>query len=66
MRKGIGWALKDLMRGDKAPLIAYVETVRRRGVSSMITLYAMKDLRGAERQRLLAIRPRKGLRSSDD
>jgi len=66
VRKGIGWALKDLMRGDKAPLIAYVETVRRRGVSSMITLYAMKDLRGAERQRLLAIRPRKGLRSSDD
>jgi len=56
VRKGIGWALKDMMKGDRAPVLDYVASLRRRGVSSVITLYAIKDLVGAERARLLAVR----------
>ena len=54
VRKGIGWALKDLMRGDRETVLDYVLNLRRRGVSSVITLYALRDVQGAERQRILA------------
>jgi 3-methyladenine DNA glycosylase AlkD len=57
VRKGVGWALKDNMRGAKDRVIEYVKSLRRRGVSSTITLYAMRDLKGEERRSLLAIRP---------
>ncbi len=57
VRKGIGWALKDNMRGAKAKVLKYVEDLRRRGVSSVITLYAIRDLKGEERKRVLEIRP---------
>ena len=49
VRKGVGWALKDNLRGDHATVLAYVKELRRRGVSSVITLYAIRDLSGAER-----------------
>ena len=57
VRKGVGWALKDNLRGDRATVLAYVKELRRRGVSSVITLYAIRDLRGEERDAVLAIRP---------
>lgn len=57
VRKGIGWALKDLMRGDQNTVLEYVVNLRKRGVTSVITLYALRDIRGAERQRVLAIKP---------
>jgi len=57
VRKGIGWVLKDLMRGDRGPVLEYVVNLRKRGVTSVITLYALRDIRGAERQRVLAIKP---------
>lgn len=57
VRKGVGWALKDLMRGDRETVLEYVEGLRRRGVTAVITLYALRDIRGAERQRVLAIKP---------
>jgi 3-methyladenine DNA glycosylase AlkD len=57
VRKGVGWALKDLMRGDRDPVLAYVISLRKRGVSSVITLYALRDITGAERKRILAIKP---------
>ena len=57
VRKGVGWALKDLMRGDREAVLAYVASLRQRGVTSVITLYALRDIRGAARQRVLAIKP---------
>ena len=59
VRKGAGWALKDVMRGDRERVLAYVKDLRRRGVSATITLYAIRDLRGRERDEVLEVR-RKG------
>jgi 3-methyladenine DNA glycosylase AlkD len=58
VRKGVGWALRDGLRGDRAAVLPYVEELRRRGVSSVITLYAIGDLEGDERQRILDIKKR--------
>ena len=55
LRKGVGWALKDLMRGDKQRVLDYVKDLRLRGVSSTITLYAIADLKGKEREEILKI-----------
>ena len=52
--KGVGWMLKDLMKVDKLRLVNYVKQLRQRGVSSTITLYAIRDLKGAERAAVLA------------
>jgi 3-methyladenine DNA glycosylase AlkD len=57
VRKGVGWALKDLMRGDRETVLAYVETLRKRRIPSVITLYALRDTKGPERERILAIKP---------
>ena len=57
VRKGVGWALKDVMRGDRERVLEYVKELRRRGVSSTITLYAIRDLDGRERQEVLAVGP---------
>lgn len=54
VQKGVGWALKDGMRGAKNRVLEYVLGLRRRGVCSVITLYAMRDLKGEERQAALA------------
>jgi len=51
--KGIGWALKDSMRGDKNKIIKYIKELKRENVSSVITLYAIRDLKGKERQVIL-------------
>jgi 3-methyladenine DNA glycosylase AlkD len=56
VRKGVGWALKDVMRGDRARVVEYVKGLRRRGVSAVVTLYAIRDLRGREREEVLAVR----------
>lgn len=50
VRKGVGWALKNVMRGDKRRVLDYVKSLRRKGVSSVITLYAIRDLKGKERE----------------
>ncbi len=60
VRKAVGWCLKDIMRGDKRKVIAYVKKLRRMGVSSTITLYAIRDLKGREREEILAISRRSG------
>ncbi len=59
VQKGVGWALKDNMRGNRDKVLAYVKTLRRMGVPSTITLYAIRDLRGEERQAVLAIKKQK-------
>lgn len=63
VRKGVGWALKDTMRANKQRILDYVKDLRRRGVSSTITLYAIRDLKGEERKHILAVKPpRRGRR----
>jgi 3-methyladenine DNA glycosylase AlkD len=57
VRKGVGWALKDNMRANKGRVVEYVKSLRRRGVSSVITLYAIRDLKGKEREKVLKIKP---------
>lgn len=59
VRKGVGWALKDNMRFDKNRVVECVKDLRRRGVSSTITLYAIRDLKGEERREVLRIKPLK-------
>jgi 3-methyladenine DNA glycosylase AlkD len=59
VRKGVGWALKDNMRFDKKRVLEYVKDLRRKGVSSTITLYAIRDLKGKERSELLRIKKAK-------
>jgi 3-methyladenine DNA glycosylase AlkD len=51
--KGVGWALKDCMRGDKKKVLEYVKQLRRKGVSAVITLYSIRDLKGKERREIL-------------
>jgi hypothetical protein len=53
--KAVGWALKDMLRDDKQKVLTYVKQLRRQGVSSTITLYAIRDLKGKERQEILSI-----------
>ncbi len=56
VQKGVGWALKDNLRFAPDRLIPYIKDLRRRGVSSTITLYAIRDLKGAKRQEVLAVK----------
>lgn len=56
VRKGVGWALKDSMRGNKKKVLEYVKELRRKGVSAVITLYAIRDLKGKERKQALDAR----------
>ena len=60
VQKGVGWALKDTMRAEPAAkrrVIALVKRMRREGIPSTITLYAIRDLKGAEREVIMKIKP---------
>ncbi len=57
VQKGVGWALKDNLRGAKERVLDYVKTLRRRGVPSTITLYAICELKGKEREEILKVKP---------
>jgi len=59
VQKGVGWALKDNLRGNHEKVLAYVKELRRMGVPSTITLYAIRDLKGKERQAVLAVKKHK-------
>jgi 3-methyladenine DNA glycosylase AlkD len=54
--KGIGWALKDNLRSAPDRILPYIKDLRRREVSSTVTLYAIRDLRGPKRLEVLAVR----------
>jgi 3-methyladenine DNA glycosylase AlkD len=56
VQKGVGWALKDSMRSAHDRVVAYVKDLRRMGVPSTITLYAIRDLKGEEREGVLAVK----------
>lgn len=57
VQKGVGWALKDNLRSAPDRILPYIKDLRRRGVSSTITLYAIRDLKGAKRREVLALNP---------
>jgi 3-methyladenine DNA glycosylase AlkD len=54
VRKGVGWALKDNLRSAPRQVLPFIRRLRREGVSSTITLYAIRDLRGKARQEILS------------
>ena len=54
--KGVGWALKDLLKIDNVLILEYLKDLRKKGVSSMLTLYAIKNLKGQERDDILSIK----------
>ena len=56
VRKGVGWVLKDTMRSAPQQVKMYVKKLRKLGVSSTITLYTIRDLKGEERQEILQIK----------
>lgn len=56
VQKGVGWALKDTMRGDKKKVLEYVKKLRKQRASAVITLYALRDIRGSERKQILNIK----------
>ena len=56
VQKGVGWALKDNLRSAPERLLPYIKDLRRRGVSSTITLYAIRDLKGMEREMVLSVK----------
>ena len=55
VQTGVGWCLRDLMRYDKRRILNYVIERRRQNVSSKITLYALRDIVGEERQAILSV-----------
>lgn len=50
---GVGWCLRDLMRWHKDEILDYVIDLRKQGVGSKITLYALQDIKGDERAAIL-------------
>lgn len=54
VQKGVGWALKDLMRSDKERILDYVLYLRKQNVSKTIISYAIRNLSGQEKRDFLA------------
>ena len=60
VRKGVGWALKDNIIGkNRKKILDYVKKLRKMGVSSTITLYAIRKIKGKERKAILSIKASK-------
>ncbi len=56
VRKGVGWTLKVNMDYSRDRVLEYVKDLRRRGVSSTITLYAIEKLPADIRKEVLKIK----------
>ena len=56
VRKGVGWTLKVNMDYEQERVLDYVKDLRRRGVSSTITLYAIEKLPPEMRKEVLKIK----------
>ncbi|RJP23782.1 MAG: DNA alkylation repair protein [Candidatus Omnitrophota bacterium] len=59
VQKGVGWVLKDNLRSAPDRILPYIKRLREQGVSSTITLYAIRGLKTAERKEILAIKPKR-------
>ena len=57
VQKGVGWALKDIMRSAEDRVVACVKALRAAGAPSVVTLYAIRNLDGSKRQAVLAVKP---------
>lgn len=57
VQTGVGWCLRDLMRWHKSEILPHVMALRQNGVSSTITLYALRDIKGAERKAAMSGMP---------
>ena len=60
VQKGVGWALKDGMRASPAArkrILGLVKRMRRKGVPATVTLYALRDVKGRERDEVLGAAP---------
>ncbi len=53
VQKGVGWCLKDAIVGNRKKVYEYIKNLRKRGVNSMIILYAIRNLKSAERKEIL-------------
>src|SRR3989344_4746960 len=53
VRKGVGWALKDNMRGNKEKVFAYIKNLRKKEISPTIIIYAIRDLKNTEKKEIL-------------
>ena len=53
VKQGVGWALKDSLRGNKKKIFNYIKKLRKQKTSAIITLYAIRDLKGREREEIL-------------
>ena len=61
VQKGVGWALKDCIRAGPAArkrILTLVKRMRRDGVPATVTLYALRDVKGREREDALRSVPR--------
>lgn len=56
IQKAVGWALKNNIPGNRKRIIDYIKELRRKGVPSTITLYAIKDLKCRERKEILNVK----------
>jgi 3-methyladenine DNA glycosylase AlkD len=63
VQKGVGWALKDNLRSAPDRILPYIKDLRRRGVASTITLYAIRDLKGSKRREVLTVKDGTHLKS---
>jgi 3-methyladenine DNA glycosylase AlkD len=63
VQKGVGWALKDNLRSTPDRILPYIKDLRRRGVASTITLYAIRDLKGSKRREVLTVKDGTHLKS---
>ena len=59
VRKGVGWTLKINMRYSQKRVLDYVKELRKRGVPSTITLYAIENLPPEIRKEVLTIKKQK-------
>jgi hypothetical protein len=41
------------MRGDRSKVLGFVKGLRKRNISAVITLYALRDIKGLEREKIL-------------
>jgi len=57
VQKGVGWALKDTLRGAAERVLPYIKELRRRGAPATVTLYAIRDLKGVAREEVLGVKP---------
>jgi 3-methyladenine DNA glycosylase AlkD len=49
--KGVGWALKDNLRGNRPVMMKHILSLRQKGVSPVVISYALGDLTAKERKR---------------